>query len=106
MEFQSGNIFIRVQDLEKVGDKTTGHTHNFDHTTIIFKGAVRITAKLPNGTEMVREAKAPHHFLIRAEVSHEIEALEDNTVYWCVYSHRNHQGEVVQDHDGFRDAYV
>jgi hypothetical protein len=105
MEWQSGNVFIRANKLAKAGDLTAGHTHNFDHTTIIFKGAVRITAKLPNGTEIVREADAPAHFLIRAEVTHEIVATADDTEYWCVYSHRTHQGDVVQDYDGWADAY-
>lgn len=106
MEWQSGNVFIRSMTLAKAGDLTAGHTHNFDHTTIVFKGGIRITAKLPNGAEIVREATAPAHFLIRAEVAHEIAALTDDTVYWCVYSHRDHQGEVVQVYDGFADAYL
>ncbi len=106
MEWQSGNVFIRANALAKSGDKTDGHKHAFDHTTIIFKGAVRITAKLPNGTEITREATAPAHFLIRAEVQHAITATVDDTVYWCIYSHRTHQGDVVQAYDGWTDAYV
>lgn len=106
MEWQSGNVFIRSNRLAKAGDKTTGHTHNFDHTTIVFTGGIRIEATLPNGTQIVREANAPAHFLIRAEVSHEITALTDGTEYWCVYSHRDHQGEVVQVYDGWTEAYV
>jgi hypothetical protein len=106
MEWQSGNVFIRSNRLAKAGEQTVGHTHNFDHTTIIFTGGIRIKAKLPNGTEIVREATAPAHFLIRAEVAHEITALADNTEYWCVYSHRDHQGEIVQVYDGWAEAYV
>ena len=106
MEWQSGNVFIRPNKLAKAGDRTDGHTHNFDHTTILFKGSFRITARLPNGTEVVREAQAPAHFLIRAEVSHEIVATADDTEYWCVYSHRTPQGEVVQEYDGWRESYV
>jgi hypothetical protein len=66
---------------------------------------VRITATLPNGKEIVREAQAPAHFLIRAEVCHKIEALTDNTVVWCIYSHRTPDGEVIQTYDGWDDAY-
>jgi hypothetical protein len=105
VEWQSGNVFIRPNTLAKAGDVTLGHTHNFDHTTILFKGKFRIVAKLENGQEIVREAEAPAHFLIRAHVRHEITALSDNTVYWCVYSHRDHQGEVVQQFEGFTEAY-
>lgn len=106
MEWASGNVFIRANRLDRAGDGTEGHEHNFDHTTIIFQGAVRITARLPGGGRVVREGAAPAHFLIRAGVRHEIEATADGTVYWCVYSHRDHQGEVCQEYDGWRDAYV
>jgi len=62
---------------------------------------VRIIAKLPNGTEIIREASAPAHFLIHAEVHHEIVALEDDTEYWCVFSHRKPDGEVIAAYDGW-----
>lgn len=106
MEWISGNIFIRPNKLEKAGDVTEGHTHNFDHTTVVFKGAVRIKATLPDGSTVEREFTAPAHCLIRADVIHEITALVDHTEYWCVYSHRNAQGEVTQVYDGWTGPYV
>jgi quercetin dioxygenase-like cupin family protein len=106
MEWVSGNVLIRPNKMEKTGDVIHGHTHNFDHTTILFRGAFRIKAKLANGTEIVREAKAPAHFLIRADVEHEITALSDDTEFWCVYAHRTPQGDVIQTYDGWQKAYV
>ena len=106
MEWASGNIFIRENRMEKAGEVCAGHTHNFDHTTIVFQGSVRVRATLSSGETVDRTFSAPGHFLVRAEVTHEITALEDRTVFWCVYSHRNAQGEVVQAHDGWRDPYV
>jgi quercetin dioxygenase-like cupin family protein len=105
MEWQSGNIFIRENRLAKTGDITNGHKHNFDHTTILMRGSVRITAKLDDGN-LIRDAKAPAYVLIKAGVEHEIVALEDDTVYWCVYSHRTPQGEITQDYTGWGDCYV
>ena len=101
-----GNIFIRPNRLDKTGDKTAGHKHNFDHVTIICTGAIHVSATLSNGGKIERDFRAPAHCLIRADVSHEITAIEDNTVYWCCYAHRTPQGDVVQHETGWTDAYV
>ena len=48
-EWISGNVFIRPNILDKEGHKIEGHSHNFDHTTIFFKGNWHVKAELPNG---------------------------------------------------------
>lgn len=106
VERQSGNVYIRPIRLEKAGDFTPGHTHNFDHTTIIFKGAVRVVATSPDGSTRTADFPFEDSFLVKADVLHEITALEDDTVYWCVYSHRDAQGEVIQEYTGFDKAYL
>lgn len=106
MEWVSGNIYIRPNNLERVGDKTEGHTHNFDHTTIVFRGSVHVRGELPNGTVIERDFVAPAHFLVKANVLHTITALSENTVYWCVYSHRSPQGDVVEEYNGWGTSYV
>lgn len=105
MEWVSGNIFIRPMRGEKAGDlMADGHEHNFDHTTIVFKGSVHVEAKTPDGRVIVRDFTAPAHFLVKADVRHKITALEDNTEAWCVYSHRTPQGDVVQEYTGWEGA--
>ena len=104
MEWVSGNIFIRPMKFAKAGEKREGHKHNFDHTTIVFKGAVHVSAKLPDGRVIERDFRAPAHFLVKAEVEHEISALADETEAWCVYAHRTPQGDVVQDYTGWEEA--
>ena len=90
----SGNIFIRPSGILAAGKVMPRHVHNFDHTTIVFSGSIRIRADdEAEGCVL----KAPAEFLVRAGVAHEITALEDGTVYWCVYSHRDAQGEVMQE---------
>jgi hypothetical protein len=105
MEWVSGNVFIRPNVLENAGEYIDGHTHNFDHTSIVFTGAVRVTQKTPDGNEFTQEFHAPAHFLVKANYSHLIEALEDKTVVWCVYSHRNAQGDVIEQNPGWMGAY-
>lgn len=91
----SGNIFIRPSGILAAGKVMPRHRHNFDHTTIVFSGAVRLT---PDGGAPV-VLRAPAEYLVRAGVEHEITALVDGTVYWCVYAHRDAKGEVVQEPD-------
>lgn len=105
-EWVSGNVFIRRNRLPATGDAVNGHKHNFDHTTIVFTGAVHVRAVKPDGTVIERDFEAPAHFLVKADVEHEITATEPNTEFWCVYSHRNPQGRITLDYDGWTPAYL
>ena len=104
-EWISGNIFIRPNYLDEIGDRVDGHTHNFDHTTIIFQGAVHVKATLPDGTIQEGDFTSPAHFLVKANVEHEITATTPNTIFWCVYSHQDPQGRVTQEFSGWKEAY-
>ena len=116
MEWASGNIYIRPTLLTKIGDAVQGHIHNFDHTTLVFSGGVHVKATGPNGEIIERDFYAPlagaelhamqGHFLVKKDWKHEITALVDGTVFWCVYSHRDPQGDVVQENNGWHKNYV
>jgi quercetin dioxygenase-like cupin family protein len=106
MEWISGNLFIRPNVMAKKGEVIDGHKHNFDHTTIVFEGSVHVKGVLPDGRIIERDFHAPAHFLVKAEVEHEITALEDNVTFWCVYSHRTPQGQITQENTGWGQAYV
>lgn len=106
----SGNIYVRQMVLAKDGDIIDGHGHNFDHTTYIPRGGARFD--LLGETDevlktVVKRATDGYNFiLIRAGVRHRITATEDNTLLHCVYAHRNPQGDIVQEYDGWTPAYV
>jgi quercetin dioxygenase-like cupin family protein len=76
--------------FQKEGDTELGHTHPFDHLTLLASGALRVTV---NGK--TTEFKAPHMIYIRAEHKHELVALEDNTVAYCIHALRH--GNVIDD---------
>jgi hypothetical protein len=109
VEWIAGNLFIRPNRLARAGDKTAGHAHNFDHVSIVFRGRVHVRATLPDGRVIERDFGMDdpngRHFLVKADVLHEITALEDDTEYWCVYSHRQPNGDVIQHYDGWDEAY-
>ena len=107
MEYQSGSIFIRRALPEvPIGTVMQGHTHNFDHTSLLLSGSVRARVLTPTGDVLTEGVyRAPWSLLIKAEHHHEFEALEDGTTLWCVYSHRDPQGEVCVEFNGWTDAY-
>lgn len=104
-EWASGNVYIRPM-RRNAGEVVEGHTHNFDHTTIFFRGRWNVRATLPDGRVIERQFQAPSHALIKAEVVHQLTALDDGSEAWCVYAHRTPQGEVVQEFNGWGDAYL
>lgn len=104
-EWVSGNVYIRRVRLAKKGDVLPGHKHNFDHTTIVFTGAVHVLATCDEGCNKEQDFKAASHFLVKKDWRHTITALEDGTEFWCVYSHRDPQGNVVQEYTGWSHAH-
>lgn len=110
MEFVSGNVYIREMRFEKAGDQVRGHAHNFDHTTYVCKGALRIEELAADGLtvrEVVKSAADGHNWvLIKAGVTHRLTALEDASVGHCIYAHRSPQGDVVEHYDGWPPAYA
>lgn len=103
-EFVSGNIFVRPNALLPKGYVIQGHKHTFDHTTIVFMGSINVKILDENGIVINEKVfKAPSHCLIKAGVEHEITSLEDDTTYWCVFSIRNSDGEVVREFDGWHE---
>lgn len=102
-----GNLFVRPMELHHAGDTIAGHVHSFDHVTFIQTGRARITATKKDGRQVTieRGPGATSYVLIKADVLHEITALEDHTTVLCVYAHRTPQGEVVQEYTGWPPAY-
>jgi hypothetical protein len=84
------NVYIKQMSFVKAGDLERGHSHVFDHVTLLASGKIRVTA-LGQSTEFT----APHHIFIKAGVVHELLALEDNTVVHCIHALRD--GERVED---------
>jgi len=84
------NVFSRMMIFNKAGDIEIGHTHPFDHVTLVASGSVRVTA---NGKET--DFVAPQFIFIKKDVFHKLEALEDNTVATCIHALRD--GEKTED---------
>jgi len=88
-----GNIWVKQNLLLKGGDNGGGHAHKFDHVTLLCQGKVKVEIE---GHE-AKEFTAPTFIIIKKEHQHRITALEDNTIYYCVFALRDVDGEVVDD---------
>jgi quercetin dioxygenase-like cupin family protein len=84
------NLFARMMYFEKAGDKELGHTHAFDHLTLLAKG--KLSVKI-NG--QVTEFQAPQMIFIKAELNHELTALTDGTVAYCIHALRDSSGDII-----------
>ena len=109
-EFAIGNIYARTQGFMEKDHLTEGHTHNFDHATMVVAGSFLVTRHNPDGSVEKAEVHAGMPpMLIKAECKHSLLALEDNSKYYCVYAHRLPQGDnesiIVQQYSGWEHAY-
>lgn len=98
-----GNIWLRQNKLYNKGDSQPGHKHKFDHVTLLIKGSmsVEVEGYEPKKFTTASDFLAPTFAIIRKEHNHKITALEDNTVYYCVFAVRDINGEIVDDIYGY-----
>jgi quercetin dioxygenase-like cupin family protein len=84
------NVFVKLHHFLRVGDTHEGHSHVFDHITLLSSGAVRMVHD--NGEA---EYTAPHLIVTPKGIKHQFTALEPNTVFCCVHAIRD--GDGVED---------
>lgn len=84
------NLYSRMMHFQKAGDVEVGHTHQFDHLTLLAKGRLKVTV---DGVDSV--FTAPHMIYIRADKVHELKALTDNTVAYCIHALRTNDGDII-----------
>ena len=86
------NLYSRMMHFRCAGDVENGHTHQFDHLTLLAKGRLQVTVE-----GVVSEFVAPHMIYIRADKNHELIALEDDTVAYCIHALRSKDTEDILD---------
>lgn len=87
-----GNIWVRQNILPHSGDVFPGHKHRFDHVSLLIRGSVEVQVK---GSPR-KIFKAPTFIVIRKEYEHRFTALEDDTVFYCIFALRDIDGEVYE----------
>lgn len=86
------NLYSRMMRFSKSGDIEIGHTHQFDHLTLLAKGKLKVTVE-----GVVTEFTAPHMIYIRKDKVHELEAMADETVAYCIHALRHKESSEILD---------
>jgi quercetin dioxygenase-like cupin family protein len=81
------NLYTREMKFEKAGDTELGHKHPFNHITFLSSGKLKVETELG-----ISEFTAPHMIYIHKDYLHELTALEDDTVAYCIHALRNGDG--------------
>ncbi len=85
------NVWIRQMHFDKTGKKNNPHYHTHDHASLLAAGSVKVTIG-----DAVSVFKAPAMILVVKDKLHHMEALEDNTVVYCIHGLRESPyGELV-----------
>ena len=84
------DVFTRMMHFEKAGDIEQGHTHTYDHFTLLAYGKLKVTVE---GEETIFEA--PHMIFIKKDKRHMLEALVDNTVAACIHSLHDRTDNII-----------
>lgn len=79
--FIGGGVYAKELIMLKAGGGVEQHVHKHDHLSLLACGRVSVTA---DGNQTVYTG--PTGILIRAGVSHKIEALTDNVLWYCVHA--------------------
>lgn len=96
-----GNIWVRSHYFKKSGETNAGgHTHHFDHVTLLAKGKVLVEVE-----DKTKEFIAPTFIVIKKDKKHKITALCDDVIYYCVFALRDIDGEVTDIYSGDNSPY-
>lgn len=102
-----GNIWVRQNELKHAGEESLGHTHKFDHVSLLASGSVEVEI----AGHPPKRFDAPTFIVIRKEYEHKFKALTDGVVWYCVFAIRDLDGQPIEDtfgvdHDPYSMAAV
>lgn len=104
----TGPVGSRPHLLAKTCEESVGHQHNYDHVTIVVLGGIKVTIRVTPGGPIESEQEyypGSDPVFIAAHKFHTIKALADNTMYHCIFSHRDFGGLVTQTYSGNIHSY-
>lgn len=84
------NVFVRMFCMKKAGTKYGGHSHLFDHTSLLARGRLLMKHDKNGGGEKV--FVAPCLIVVTKGIEHSFTALEDNTTFCCIHAIRDGDG--------------
>ena len=91
------NVYSRLMHFQNKGDVENGHTHTYDHGTLVSSGSVlyEVLDSEDGNTISSKEVKAPNFIFVNKDKFHRITALEDNTVCACIHALRTNNQDLL-----------
>jgi quercetin dioxygenase-like cupin family protein len=86
------NLYSRMMHFKNAGDIEAGHTHQFDHLTLLAKGKIKVTVE-----GVATEFTAPHMIYIHKDKVHELQAVTNDTVVYCIHALRDKENNEILD---------
>lgn len=77
-----GNVWVMQNHFKKAQEIHSGHAHEFDHVSLIASGKVRVEVE----GYPPKEFTGPTFIIIRKNKVHNLVALEDDTVVFCIFA--------------------
>ena len=89
-----GNVWVRQNTLKNIGDTNGGgHKHKFDHVSLLTQGKVKVEIEGYPAKEFI----APTFIVVRKEHNHKFIALENDTVWYCIFALRDLDGQPIEE---------
>jgi hypothetical protein len=89
-----GNVWVRQNTLKNIGDTNGGgHKHKFDHVSLLTQGKVKVEIE----GYPAKEFTAPTFIIVRKEHNHKFIALENDTVWYCIFALRDLDGQPIEE---------
>lgn len=91
------NVYTRMMNFISKGDVEIGHSHTFDHATLVSSGSILYEVlDGPDGKSLSsKEFKAPTAVFVEKNKFHRITALEDNTMCACIHALRDKHDDIL-----------
>lgn len=88
--FAISNVFSRIMHFVNAGDVEVGHTHTYDHATLVSSGSVRyeVLDDYDGNVVYSKDFVAPTAVYVDKNKYHRLVALEPNTVCACIHALR------------------
>ena len=91
------NVYIRMMTFKEKGDVEIGHSHTYDHATVLSNGSVKYQILNGFDGDVVAEKifTAPDMIFVAKDKFHRLIALEPNTVCSCTHALRSIDEDLI-----------
>ena len=91
------NVYIRLMNFAEEGDVEVGHSHTYDHATVLSNGSViyEVLDGLDGNVIDKKTFTAPDMIFVGKNKFHRITALEPNTVCSCTHAIRSIDQDLI-----------